>query len=62
MYFDGKLMAQWTNNIPSDAYEILIDLEVAGSGTNGWHSVANASTNPGPFIGNVQEMQVYRLP
>ena len=36
MYLDGVLRATYTQNIPTGAYEILINLQVAGSQAAGW--------------------------
>jgi hypothetical protein len=67
VYLDGKLMASWINGvngvvIPNDAYEILIDLEFAGSTASPWHTIANATSYPGPFEFDVREVQIYKLP
>ena len=61
IYLDNVLMATYRQNIPTGAYEILMDLEVAGSLATGWHTVASPNTsNPGEF--DVSEVQVYHLP
>lgn len=59
MYLDGALKAEYTQNVPTGAYTILINLQVAQK-TAGWHSVANAAT-PSPSILEVSDVQVYRL-
>lgn len=61
VYLDGTLKATWTQNIPSGAYEILIDLEVADSRAQYWHTVAGPNT-PSPIEFDVSEVQVYKLP
>jgi hypothetical protein len=63
VYLDGKQMAQWTTGVPTNAtYELVMDMEVAGPGTAGWHTVANPSANPGPFEMDISDVQVYSLP
>jgi len=58
MYLDGVLKATYTQNIPTGAYEILMNLQVAGSQAAGWHTVAG---NSGQFELDVSEVQVYNL-
>jgi len=58
MYLDGALEATYTQNIPTGAYEILMNLQVAGSQAAGWHTVAG---NSGQFELDVSEVQVYKL-
>jgi len=58
MYLDGALEATYTQNIPTGAYEILMNLQVAGSQAAGWHTVAG---NSGQFELDVSEVQVYNL-
>ena len=58
MYLDGVLRATYTQNIPTGAYTMLMDLEVAGSQAAGWHTVAG---NSGQFELDVSEVQVYKL-
>jgi hypothetical protein len=53
-------MATYTESIPTGAYTILIDLQVAQL-TAGWHTEASSST-PSPSTMNVSEVQVYKLP
>lgn len=62
LYFNGALMATWTSNIPSFAYEVLLDLEIATSAASGYHTVADATVNAGPFVYNVAAVQIYALP
>jgi hypothetical protein len=61
VFLDGQQMAQWTDNVPFTSFEILTDLEVAGP--DAWfHTVADPSSNPGPFELDVKDIQVYSLP
>ena len=60
VYLDGKLMATWTSGVPTSAYQVLMDLEIAGPNTNGWHTVAS-SANPGPFEFDIDDVQIYSL-
>ena len=62
MYFDGQLMATYTTDIPTEAYEIIIDLDIAGPNASGFHTVADATNHPGPFELDVPEVQLYSLP
>ena len=57
MYLDGVLEATYTKNIPTGAYTMLMDLEVAGSKAAGWHTVAG---NSGQFELDISEVQVYK--
>jgi len=58
MYLDGVLEATYTQNIPTGAYEIIMNLDAAGSQAAGWHTVAG---NSGQFELDVSEVQVYNL-
>lgn len=60
MYLDGALMATYTSTIPTGAYEIIMNVEMA-QGTSGWHTLSDIATNPGPFEMDVSEVQVYSL-
>lgn len=63
IYLDGKLMATWTSGVPTNAaYQVLIDVEVAGPNAAGWHTVADAVNHPGPFELDVKDVQIYKLP
>ncbi|MBV9828382.1 MAG: VCBS repeat-containing protein [Alphaproteobacteria bacterium] len=62
VFLDGKEMAQWTTGVPTNAaYELVMDLEMAGPNASGWHTVANTATHPGPFELDVSDVQVYSL-
>ncbi len=61
IYLDGKLMATYTQSVPSSAYQILIDLEIAGPNTNGWHTLSDTVNHPGPFELDVDDVQIYSL-
>jgi hypothetical protein len=62
VYLDGKLMATWTSGVPTNApYQLLMDLEIASSLANGWHTVSNSASYPGPFTFQIDDMQVYSL-
>ena len=62
MYLDGRLMATYTTDIPTEPYEIVLDLDIAGPNASGFHSVADATNYPGPFELDVGEVQLYSLP
>ena len=63
VYLDGKLMAQWTTGVPTNAaYELIMDMEIAGPLAAGWHTVADARLDPGPFIEYIDDVQIYKLP
>lgn len=60
VYLDGQLMATWTSGVPTGApYQLLIDLEIAGPNTAGWHTVADAMGHPGPFALLIDEVRIY---
>ena len=62
IYLDGKLMATYTSGVPTNAaYQVLIDVEIAGPNATGWHTVANATNHPGPFELDVDDVQIYSL-
>jgi hypothetical protein len=63
IYLDGNLIATYTSNIPTNAkYQILMDVEVAGPNTAGWHTIADPVNHPGPFNLDVSAVQIYNLP
>jgi chitodextrinase len=60
VYLDGKLMATYTAGVPTNApYQVLIDFEIAGPLTTGWHTVADPVNHPGPFELDVDDVQIY---
>jgi beta-glucanase (GH16 family) len=59
IFLDGKQMASWTGAIPTGAYELLINLQMAAASASGWHTVTSGS---GPFEMDVSHVQVYSLP
>jgi hypothetical protein len=64
IYLDGTLMVTWTNGvggvtIPTDAYEVLIGLDIADAQASGFHSVSDAINFPGPYTYYVSEVQIY---
>jgi hypothetical protein len=60
MYIDGKLFATYTNNVPTGAYEIVLNLAVAQNAAS-WHTMPSGSTlSPSEF--DVSDVQVYNLP
>ncbi|HEX5452740.1 MAG TPA: hypothetical protein VFX06_03010 [Stellaceae bacterium] len=62
VFLDGKEMAQWTTGVPTNAaYEVIMDLEMAGPNTSGWHTVADPVNHPGPFQFDINDVQVYSL-
>jgi hypothetical protein len=60
MFIDGKLFANYTNNIPTGAYEIVMSLAVAQNASP-WHSLPDALT-PSPSEFDISDVQVYNLP
>jgi hypothetical protein len=62
VYLDAKLMASWTSGVPTHAaYQVLIDMEIAGPNAAGWHTVADPVNHPGPFELYVDDVQIYSL-
>jgi hypothetical protein len=62
VFLDGKLMFTWTDGVSTNAsYELIIELEMAGAKTAGWHTVADPVNHPGPFEMAVADVQVYQL-
>jgi Glycosyl hydrolases family 16 len=63
VYLDGNLVATWTSRVPTNAaYQVLIDMEIAGPLASGWHTVADPVNHPGPFELDVDNVQIYSLP
>lgn len=63
IYLDGRLMASWTSNIPTNAaYQLLLDFEIAHAPAAGWHTLADPANHPGPFYFDVNDVQIYKLP
>jgi hypothetical protein len=62
VYLDGRLMVTYTQGVSTNAsYEIIIDVEFAGSQAAGWHTVVDPVNHPGPFQLNVTDVQIYKL-
>jgi len=62
VYLDGELMFTWTEGVSQNAaYEVIIELLVAGDDTAGWHTVADPENNPGPFVLSIDAVQIYSL-
>ncbi len=62
VYLDGNLMFTWTDGVSTNAaYQVIIELEMAGSSTAGWHTVADPVNHPGPFELDVNDVQIYSL-
>ena len=57
-YIDGKQLAYFTSNIPTDAYEIIITNAIAQNASS-WHTVYSDST-PKTLNLNVSEVQVWQ--
>ena len=58
-YFNGQQVYQVnSSSISSEAYYLLIELQVASSATSGWHTALSGST-PSPSNMNISEVQVY---
>jgi hypothetical protein len=59
VYFNGKQVDQVSSSdVSSEAYYMLIELQVASSATSGWHTALSSST-PSPSNMNISEVQVY---
>jgi hypothetical protein len=57
IYLDGVLMTTYTQNIPTGAYTIVMDLAVAQNAAS-WHtSTGTTTSSPSEF--NVSDVQVY---
>ncbi len=60
-YFDGQqvwqVKASSSITITSEAYEIILELQVASQRTAGWHTVATSATAPASM--NIAEVQAY---
>ncbi len=60
VYLDGKVMATWTENVPTNAaYQVNIDLAIGGPMAAAFHTVADEINHPGPFELNVNDVQIY---
>jgi len=58
-YFNGQQVYQVnSSSVASEAYYLLIELQVASSATSGWHTALSGST-PSPSNMNISEVQVY---
>jgi hypothetical protein len=61
VYLDGQMLATWTSGVPTNApYQLLIDVEIAGPNAAGWHTVADPVGHAGPFVLEIDEVQIYR--
>jgi hypothetical protein len=61
VYLDGVLMQTWSGAIGNDDYELIMDFEFAGSGASGYHTVFDTTNFPGPYEGDISEVQMYSL-
>ena len=62
VYLDGTQMFTWTDGVSTNAaYEVIIELEMAGPSAAGWHTVADPINHPGPFELAVNDVQIYSL-
>jgi hypothetical protein len=59
-YVDGVLTATFTSDVPTGAYEVVINLQVAQN-ASAWHTVTSAVT-PLTNEFNISEIQAYQLP
>lgn len=66
-YVPGQSITSWTNGIqkacitksvPSGQYELIINLQIASSHTQGWHTVVSNAT-PNPSILRIKSLRVY---
>ncbi len=58
MYFDGKQIAQFTSNVPTGAYTIILTNTLAQN-ASGWHTSISGST-PSSLPMSVAEVQVWK--
>ena len=59
IYFNGKQAYQVSSSsVLSEAYYMLLELQVASSSSSGWHTALSTST-PSPSNMNISEVQVY---
>ena len=59
VYLNGKQVDQVSSSsVASEAYYLLIELQVASSATSGWHTALSSST-PSPSNMSISEVQVY---
>ncbi|HEV2347471.1 MAG TPA: family 16 glycosylhydrolase [Actinocrinis sp.] len=57
-YFDGRQVWQASGvTVTGEPYEIIIELQVAGAQTSGWHTVTNGGTPPSSM--RIAEVQAY---
>lgn len=57
-YFDGRQVWQASGvTVNGEPYEIIIELQVAGPQTSGWHTVTNGGTPPSSM--RIAEVQAY---
>jgi hypothetical protein len=54
-------MLTWSGAIGNDDYELVMDFEFAGSGASGYHTVFDTTNFPGPYEGDISEVQMYSL-
>jgi beta-glucanase (GH16 family) len=57
-FMNGIMIATYTSGIPTGAYQLLINLQVA-QGTSGWHTV-NGPNTPSPSVMRVAGVQWYQ--
>jgi hypothetical protein len=55
-FFDGHMVADFTTDINTDPYEIIINNSQANSTASGWHS---SGTAPNPSVMSIAEVQAY---
>jgi hypothetical protein len=60
IYFDGRLMCNFTASPPMGAYYLILNNTVADSNTSGWHSQTTGST-ASPNYMTVAYVKVYNL-
>ena len=57
-YLNGKRVYQASGRLASEAYYLLIELQVASSSTSSWHTTVSSST-PSPSSIDIAEVQAY---
>ena len=58
-YLDGVLIATYTQDVPTGAYELIVNLQVA-QGSTGWHPIVTQAT-PSPETLSVSGVEVWTL-
>jgi hypothetical protein len=58
-YVDGRQIGQTSSDVPAEAMELILSLQMGNANTAGWHTVVDSST-PNPSVEQVAEVQVWQ--